>query len=513
MKKDLELLWTDFHSNIHHEGIKDLPKWFEQVQKLLDFWPIAYYPFYMKELPSGMGVEDHHDLDVVREDWEYIRKFTNEVNAKGWPMFMGYEWQGSGLDGDHNVFFKDNNNPIEFPLRYEELVETYKNTDAIGIPHHLAYQLNNRGKNWATHNEAFSPFAEIYSSHGSSENDYGRIPMNRHIHMGPRVGKNSVEDGLEQGYHFGIIASGDNHQVPAMSAFGTCALWSEGRSKDQIWDALMKRHVYGVSDERIALKFNIDDAMMGDVTTFKKDSKIIIDVKGANALDYIEVLAGPGRERIKLIDCARTPVIPESGKVKFQFKVEFGWGPDRRVFPDIASKQWNVELKGDGKILRILPCWNNFGQNIIESDENHSKWELTTYKTTQTGKWMGASSVTTESMVVEMEADINGEVELEVDGKNYKFKVRDILQDSTLISLDEEIKKLIKDTWGEESYYRNDTWWHNSYKFKVHRGALLEEYEQKYEFNMDLTKYKYVRVRVNQKNGNLAWSSPIFSEE
>ena len=67
------------------------------------------------------------------------------------------------------LFFLDNEQDMKHPMRYQELRDDYKDTEAIGIPHHVAYQLGSRGKNWATHDENFSPFAEIYSSHGCSE--------------------------------------------------------------------------------------------------------------------------------------------------------------------------------------------------------------------------------------------------------------------------------------------------------------------------------------------------------
>ena len=184
-----KILWTDMHSNIHHEQMNELPQWFDQVQKTMDFWPIAYYPYTMRRDETGLGVEDRYPLDVIEKDWEILRQFTDQVNAEGFPMFMGYEWQGAGQDGDHNVFFKDNLQSMEYPLRYADLVKAYAGKDVIGIPHHLAYQLDNRGKNWATHDESFSPFVEIYSSHGSSENDNGPIEMTRHVHMGPRTGE------------------------------------------------------------------------------------------------------------------------------------------------------------------------------------------------------------------------------------------------------------------------------------------------------------------------------------
>ena len=51
--------------------------------------------------------------------------------------------KGAGLDGDHNVFFK-NEGPLVNPMRYSELYEELKEKDAIAIPHHLAYSLFHR---------------------------------------------------------------------------------------------------------------------------------------------------------------------------------------------------------------------------------------------------------------------------------------------------------------------------------------------------------------------------------
>lgn len=505
-----EILWTDMHSNLHHEDFRLLPKWFAQVKELMDFWPIAYYPYYMKTLPSGMGVEDVHEEAAVKKDWEELRAFVNRVNAEGYPMFMGYEWQGAGLDGDHNVFFLDNEQDICFPLRYQQLYELYKDAAAIAIPHHLAYQSNNRGKNWDTHIEAFSPFAEVYSSHGSSENDDGDVAMSRHVHMGPRVGTNSVESGLSKGYRFGLIASGDNHAVPAMAQFGSMALISEGRSKEEIWKAMNRRHVYGVSDERIQLEFTVNEAMMGDLCSFDELAQVRIDVTGSNALDRIEVIAD--NEVVRLIDCNRSRQLPKEGVVRFKWKLELGWGPDRRIFPEISSKRWQVALKTQGRLLSAEKCWNSFGQRVISQSEAGMELEMTTYKTTQSGKWMGVSAVTTEGMIFEIEDDIDHALSLSLDGKEYLIPIRQILRNSTLISLDEEVAKLLYDTYQETSFYRNDTWWHNSYKCKVHRGALQSAYQQSYAFVMDLREVKQLRLRVHQKNGCMAWSSPIFND-
>ena len=54
-------LWTDMHSNIHHDQMEALPLWYEQIKKEMDFWPIAYYPFYMRPTSSGLAVEDRYE--------------------------------------------------------------------------------------------------------------------------------------------------------------------------------------------------------------------------------------------------------------------------------------------------------------------------------------------------------------------------------------------------------------------------------------------------------------------
>ena len=43
----MKKLWTDLHSNIHHNQMDELDKWTEHAKEVLDFWPIAYYPFQM----------------------------------------------------------------------------------------------------------------------------------------------------------------------------------------------------------------------------------------------------------------------------------------------------------------------------------------------------------------------------------------------------------------------------------------------------------------------------------
>ena len=57
----MKKLWTDLHSNIHHNQMDELDKWTEHAKEVLDFWPIAYYPFQM----------------IKTESWSRARRFMS----------------------------------------------------------------------------------------------------------------------------------------------------------------------------------------------------------------------------------------------------------------------------------------------------------------------------------------------------------------------------------------------------------------------------------------------------
>ena len=44
------LFWGDAHSNLHSKHFGQLADSFAAARDLLDFWPIAYYPFLVEDL-------------------------------------------------------------------------------------------------------------------------------------------------------------------------------------------------------------------------------------------------------------------------------------------------------------------------------------------------------------------------------------------------------------------------------------------------------------------------------
>ena len=143
------------------------------------------------------------------------------------------------------------------------------------------------------------------------------------------TGVTAVEKGWEKGHQFGVIASGDNHSVPGVYGFGYIGVLAENNTKEAIWDAFKNKRVYGVSKDRIKLDYSIDGTVMGGNISPKKDSKLILDIEASNAIDRIEIVK----------DNVTTEMIPHTStwereplneNVQFKFKVDFGWGPDRK---------------------------------------------------------------------------------------------------------------------------------------------------------------------------------------
>lgn len=504
-------LWTDLHSNIHHNQMDKLDDWIAHARETVDFWPIAYYPFHMMRNPAGAGLEDLYGEEIIHKDWEIIREAVKRENQQGYPMFMGYEWQGAGLDGDHNVFFLDNDQDMKHPMSYRELLKDYEGVEAIGIPHHVAYQLGSRGKNWDTHDEGFSPFAEIYSSHGCSENDTGPMDMERHLHMGPRTGQTCYERALERGIHVGLIASGDNHNLPAVYDHGTMCVLAADNTKEAIWEGMKNRRVYGVSRSRMEIDFSVGGAPMGAVIPPGKGT-LKFRIKAADAIDRVEILEGNVLEEM-VVHAGTWENRPLPQTLRVKFAVEMGWGPNPSFYKDMLVKKWHGSLKVPGRICSIEKCFNSPGQKLSKVTEDSCEFDMTTYMSTTTGHWMGPSKVVKEGFVFEVEGSPEDEIVLKVDTYEYRFALKELLKTSRILAQYQESVDLAGRVYGDVTHYRDDFYWHNAYKTRIRQAVPEAAYTMEYEKPVVLKAGSCYRLRVWLRNGDTAWVSPVFVEE
>ena len=200
-----ELLSNKWFASLKDKSI------FKNAKGYIDFLPVAYYAFY-GDKKNGLQIESHdHDPSFDRH-WEVIRDVVKRYDEPGrFATFMGYEWHGDRERfGDHNVFYCNHDKAVLTGVKtLPELYKVLEENDGIAIPHHTAYKIGERGKDWDYFDENLSPLAEIFSGHGSSEGSLTPVGLESNLSMGPRIQGSSIQEGLKRGYHFGIIASSD----------------------------------------------------------------------------------------------------------------------------------------------------------------------------------------------------------------------------------------------------------------------------------------------------------------
>jgi hypothetical protein len=117
------------------------------------------------------------DRQLLNECWEHIQELCRNYEDPGeFIPFLVYEWTNFRY-GHHNVYYLEYHQPIRMPPALPQLYESLNNVDALVIPHHGSYPVGVCGKDWDLHDERLSPFVEIYSLHGSSEDPTGIQPL------------------------------------------------------------------------------------------------------------------------------------------------------------------------------------------------------------------------------------------------------------------------------------------------------------------------------------------------
>jgi len=501
------------HTNLPAEVSADLSASLGHARQVIDFWPIAYYP-YTYEDRNGFRVECWRDDADVDAAWRAVCGLAGANTRDGkFVIFPGYEWQGDGRHGDHNVFFFDDHPPI---LRCPTLPELYREIHrrglkALVIPHHTAYRVGVRAKDWSVHDEALSPFAEIFSLHGCSESDEEWIGLRKNWYMGPGASGGTIEDGLARGLKVGIIASTDAHDgIPAVHGGGLMACWAERLTRESLWQAFTARRVYGVTGDRIELDFAVDDAVMGEAIRHAGAVRALVRVRGCDALDRIELLRN---RRVIATHCHNgTWEVPAAGeRTRFKVRVEAGWGPKAVDVPGAGPRRWHGSIEvPKGAVLAAEPCWKTAGQWIGATGGRRAEFGFLTPQQPPHG------DLPTEATVFELEGRSDDSVTIELDGKRLSMTLAEAAAASRIVDFMDEAAEHARRAFGidPDALERRDRLYFHSHKAKIHRAIP----EAGFTAELDCTDARpppgtnAYRVRVTQRNGQAAWSSPVWVE-
>jgi len=407
-----------------------------------------------------------------RERWPEVQQLVRDNYEPGkFVPFLGYEWTSQQW-GDHNVYYLKDDEPIRYAASLEELYASLDAVDAMVIPHHPAYPVGHRGFDWKGFDSVKAPLVEIFSGHGSSETDVGPSPFLCN-NMGPDCTAGTVRRGLDLGNVFGFIGSSDCHVAfPGSYGSGLAAVYAEELTRESLWDAFQNRRTYAITGDRIGLDFKLNGSAMGSIlqSDAKKPRQIAVEVDGWDCLDKVEIIKnGKVVKRWNDFDFASI----ENAK---RFKAGVQWGYDARS----SEGKWDfsVIVQG-GSIIGHQPCFRPPGFHQITSAEPQQLK-------------ISSNTINIQKAGLDIEGTPDTTVTIQNEGKNVlSGTIGELLDESKCV-----------------------------HPFGPYAGAFYlprAVAEPHFHVNLEwedmasgeLRDYYY--IRVFQKNGQMAWSSPIWT--
>ena len=523
---DYQIFWGETHDNTYqfpnhrvgHEP-SHIRSALERAATHLDFYAAAYYTAEAEAFEEGGHLSESnraHKLilegwkpqERLDSEWPEVQQATREANQPGkFVAFPGYEWQGNGSSGDHNVYSLSEGLPIFRVDTLTELYECLRGRDVVAIPHHTAYCPGVRGRDWAVYDPKISPFCEIFSIHGCSEIDDEWVGMRQNSHMGPNFHAGTWQAALDRGHRLGCVCSTDNWgQMPGHFGQGRAAVLATDLTREALWEAFLARRLYGVTGDRIQLDFRINDAVMGSTISAPGERQVKVRVVGSDQIDRIELLRNG---RVIATHCHQgTWDMPAPGqRSRFKIRIEAGWGPRPTEMP-MPDRKWEGELAvTGGRVLGFEPCWTSPGQDnpVLSGDRATFKF-LTSIEQVQAPHQ--------NSDVFEIEADPGAQMLIRMNGLDETGTVSQFALGSREMWSKDECVRLLQEEGGIEpgSPERQDIYHHMAYKVKLHRMIPEAAYTAELAWQDDepLEGEAHYRVRVEQRNGQRAWSSPIW---
>ncbi len=499
--KDFKVFWGDIHNHCNVTyGHGDLADALAAAEQQLDFasvTPHALWP----DIPGANDprlawVIDYH-TDAFRRlregGYEKYRKAVEEANRPGkFLTFVSYECH-SMEHGDHVALFHDFDVPLVECTSVPDLMARLAPYKCFVTPHHMGYQTGFRGFNWDKFKEGdVTPFVEMFSRHGLAESDSGDY---NYLHdMGPRVWEGSIQCGLEKGHKFGLMCSTDQHAgYPGSYGDGRIGVFADSLERGALWDAMRDRHVCGITGDKIKVDFRINHGRSGDVIKADK-REIYVNVEGMSQLDYVDIIKNG--ECIARLNAPQRNVIPDTDTVRAKVKVNFGWNREEEYVHWLG----NLALT-DGRINDMQTCFR--GAAFTSPQPGESEFHTRVNRVTERGdRHVGLDmyssknpNVLTPAMqgvILDVEMPRSAKIVAEFNGHKYEHTLDELLQ-------------------GARAHFLRG-WLSEAIQFEraTTEGGFLAGHIMTDEKPERDTDYYYARVR--QRDGQWAWTSPIWVE-
>lgn len=512
------LFWGDLHKHMTGPGapVEAIDDKLRHARAHLDFSVAYCYPFEHYEQGDGVSVETTGGRPAFQGWWEAIQNEAERHHEPGtFVTFPAYEWHGNRRRwGDHHIVYREPGYPLDDTDDIRELSATLAERPAFLIPHHTAYRVGERGKDWDVFDPALSPVMEVYSTHGSSEGVDTPVPMSFNKSMGPRTDGGTFQDAIARDHHIGLVASNDGPGVPGAWNRGLAGVWAAELTRDALWDAIAARRTYGVTGDRITLWWTLAGRPMGStVDASEVDGEAVeaaVEVDCPRALDRIELLRNDTVvETYTHQDEELTTEPPGVYRLLF----EFGWGPTQAYGPfEDTDLSWSGHLAvNDGSLGAVYPRFSGPGQSY-EVDGRRCRFSLLTSRDEPPPALPeGTTRSDRQGLILEIDAGRDTSVTIDLEGHESRtVQLENAIQRTHLFPLYDTAAELLEEVGiAEEELGNMDRRYHVSPKVKVHRAHPRHACATTVTRSIRAAPGDSIYVRASQVDGQFAWGSPI----
>jgi hypothetical protein len=491
------MAWSIFYGDIHNHnahgyGVGSIERSVDVARGHLDFFAFTGHSSWHDMARMEGGREQHWSRGFarLRETWPRVQGVIADANRDGeFCAFLGFEWHSSAF-GDQCVVFPGDNRPIHYADNVAALRRFCAEEGALMIPHHLAYPTGHRGVNWECFDESCTPVVEVFSEHGNSEDDRG--PFTFHTHsMGGRETANTVRAALARGLRFGFVGSSDDHAgFPGAYGEGLMAALCEDLSRASIIEAIRSRRVYALTGDRFEVDFTVEGSPMGSSIEAGAQVEVAYAVAGRDEIDVVEVIQDGAV--VHRSHPRQTVAQAQALAAPLQLRLEWGWGPWGALALDRIT-DWKMRVALDrGAIRRFFPCLQSmpFDEERRHRFLRNGPRELAI--ASYTARQNAYRENPNQSVVLEVDADAACAVTVEMEAPV------PMSAGATLGELLEGSRHWFTGPFPKEA-------------FQWHRMVPLASSSLEDRVVLPVSPGRsHVYLRVRQRNGHMAWVSPVF---
>lgn len=476
-----KLYWGDMH------GQNDLASGLGTMEESLDF---------AKEIGAlDFTGWQGNDFEISDENWQHVSEQIKKYNKEGeFITFLGYEWSGNtSAGGDHNIYFKTDDQSIHrssqwlyrtkdkqlgygrsddgsdcYPI--SQLWERFEGRDDVmAIPH-----IGGRHANLDYYNPDRISLIEIHSHHGIFE-WFLKEAVSRNLKVGFIASSDDHTSRLGLSYPVGTSSTDFGATFDVKS--GLTAVYAKELTRESLWTAFKKRRCYAATSSRIILDFKINGYPMGSEIHLCDIPSVEVRVSGNAPIDHIELYRG--------LDLIYRYYHFQVSDHQTKKRVKVVWSGVRTKFRK-KSVKWNGQLFVNNG--RIAGAENYSIDRDFEGIQNYSN-QILSFKSKTSGDEDG--------IIVDVlpEPDKECSIYFASQQKNICIRLDELTQEPMVFEAGDVDCKVEFSLEGEPQRCENFDLYDCDFTYKDEDAS--QGFWQYY-------------VKVFQKDGNRAWSSPIF---